>query len=177
MQRLWSARGEGVVDEPELVGRMRGGDQRAFDEFFGFFAPRLSSFAVRRSSLDCAPIEDVVQLTMINAMRNLHGYRGSAPLFTWRAAARPLATVIELTDFTRSAVRRVITRLPPHYSRILELRFGDDLCGRGIARTLQLSEDAAQSLLSRARRAFASAWSAYLARTAPSAARQVGDKA
>jgi RNA polymerase sigma-70 factor (ECF subfamily) len=167
---------------------------------------------VRRSSLNPAAIEDVVQLTMINAMRNLPGYRGTAPLFTWLcticrnlladarrnagrqpvaqsiedlAAERPLATIIELTDFrdpldeceadsTRSAVRRVINGLPAHYSRILELRFGDELSGRDIARTLQLSEDAAESLLLRSRQAFKAAWAEYLAAVPHSASPQGG---
>ena len=66
------------MDERELVSRMRLGDQRAFNEFFDAFAPRLSSFAARRSPLDAVAIEDVVQMTMINAMRNLGSYRGGA---------------------------------------------------------------------------------------------------
>jgi RNA polymerase sigma-70 factor (ECF subfamily) len=196
-----------VVDERELVNRMRRGDQQAFNEFFDSFAPRLSAFAARRSSLDAAAIEDVVQMTMINAMRNLGSYRGSAALFTWLcricrnhladarrnaarrpplqsveelAAERPLATIVELTDFrdpldecekdsTRGAVRRVINTLPAHYARVLELRFGDELSGQEIARTLQMSEDAAESLLARARQAFKVAWQAHVA-TIPSAA-------
>lgn len=189
-----------MVDERELVGRMCRGDQRAFNEFFDAFAPRLSSFAARRSSLDAVAIEDVVQMTMINAMRNLSSYRGSAALFTWLcricrnqladarrsaarkpslqsveelAAERPLAMVVELTDFhdpldecetdsTRGAVRRAINSLPAHYARILELRFGDELSGREIARTLEMSEDAAESLLTRARQAFKVAWNAHV---------------
>src|SRR4029077_15506273 len=105
---------------------MQRGEQRAFDEFFGAYAPRLNSFVVRRSSLDAGAIEDVVQMTMINAMRNLGSYRGGAALFTWlckicrnqiadagRNAARfpnvqsledlsserTPATIVELTDF------------------------------------------------------------------------------
>jgi RNA polymerase sigma-70 factor (ECF subfamily) len=202
------SRGGDVVDERELVSRMRQGDQRAFDEFFDAFAPRLSSFAARRSSLDAVAIEDVVQMTMINAMRSLASYRGGAALFTWLckicrnqladarrssarkasvqgvgelAAERTLATVVELTDFhdplyecetdsTRSAVRRVINSLPAHYARILELRFGDELTGHEIARTLQVSEDAAESQLARARQAFKVAWQAHAGNTHPASA-------
>ena len=197
-----------MLDERDVVSRMQRGDQRAFNEFFETYAPRLISFAVRRSSLDPVAIEDVVQMTMINAMRNLGSYRGGAALFTWlcticrnqiidacRSAARhrnvqsldvltddhPLATIVELTDFRdpldecetdsiRAAVRRVINSLPVHYARILELRFGDELLGREIARTLQMSDAAAESLLTRARQAFRTAWTAYLERTARVAA-------
>ena len=201
-----------MLDERELVSRMRHGDQQAFNEFFASYAPRLSAFAARRSSLDSVAIEDVVQMTMINAMRNLDSYRGGAALCTWLcmicrnvlvdarrkaarqpsaqsveelAAERPLATVVELTEFrdplyqcetdsTRGAVRRVINSLPGHYARILELRFGDELSGQEIAATLEMSESAAESLLARARQAFRGAWKAYVEGTALVAAPKGG---
>ena len=86
------------------------------------------------------------------------------------AAARPPGTVVELTDFrdplddcaddsTRSAVRRAVNQLPASYSRILELRYGDDLTVPEIARILELSESAAESRLVRARQAFRDGWS------------------
>jgi RNA polymerase sigma-70 factor (ECF subfamily) len=115
-----------VLDERDLVERMRRGDQRAFNEFFDTYAARLGAFAARRSSLDAAALEDVVQVTMINAMRGLATFRGGSALFTWlcqicrnhladvtRKAqrqpkvqsldqlgdARPPDNVVELTDF------------------------------------------------------------------------------
>jgi len=114
------------MDEQDLVQRMRRGEQRAFDQFFDAYAARLGAFAARRSALDAAAIEDVVQMTMINAMRGLGTFRGSSSLFTWlcqicrnqladirRKSARqpqmqslddlteekPLAQIIQLTDF------------------------------------------------------------------------------
>jgi RNA polymerase sigma-70 factor (ECF subfamily) len=59
------------------------GDQRAFDEFFDSYAARIAAFASRRSSLGAAPLEDVVQLTLINAVRSLGTFRGGSSLFTW----------------------------------------------------------------------------------------------
>jgi RNA polymerase sigma-70 factor (ECF subfamily) len=185
-----------VTDERDLISRMRRGEQRAFDQFFDAYAERLGSFAARRSALDAAAIEDVVQMSMINAMRNLHSFRGESSLFTWlcqicrnqladarRKAARqppmqsfeqlseekPLAKVVQLTDFRdpldecaadddRSAVRRALNQLPAHYARILELRFGDELTVPEIARVLQVSDSAAESLLVRARQAFRAQW-------------------
>jgi RNA polymerase sigma-70 factor (ECF subfamily) len=177
------------VDEQQLISRMRRGEQRAFDEFFDAFAARLGAFAARRSSLDAAAIEDVVQTTMINAMRSLGSFRGGSTLFTWlcqicrnqlvdarrRAARQPQtqsvdqAKILQLADFRdpldecaadseRSAVRRAINRLPSHYARILELRFGDELTVPEIARVLQVSESAAESQLVRARQAFRAEW-------------------
>jgi RNA polymerase sigma-70 factor (ECF subfamily) len=115
-----------VLDERDLVNRMLRGEQRAFDAFFDAYAQRLASFAARRSPLDASAIEDVVQTTMINAMRSLATFRGGSSLFTWlcqicrnqladarRKAARqpvvqsldemieekPLARVVQLTDY------------------------------------------------------------------------------
>lgn len=59
------------------------GEQRAFDQFFDSYASRIAAFASRRSSLDAALLEDVVQLTLINAIRSLGKFRGDSSLFTW----------------------------------------------------------------------------------------------
>jgi len=185
-----------VLDEQDLVDRMRRGEQRAFDQFFDAYAARLGAFAARRSSLDAGALEDVVQVTMINAMRGLASFRGGSALFTWLCqicrnhladvrrkterqpkvqsleqleATKPAGIVVELTDFrdpldecaddsARSAVRRAVNRLPVSYSRILELRYGDDLTVPEIARLLQLSESAAESRLVRAKQAFRDGW-------------------
>jgi RNA polymerase sigma-70 factor, ECF subfamily len=189
-----------VSDELDLVARMRRGEERAFHQFFDGYASRLGAFAARRSSLDAAAIEDVVQMTLINAIRGLATFRGGSALFTWLcqicrnvladarrktaaqpktqsldelAEERPLAAIVELTDFrdpldeceadsTRGAVRRVINKLPARYARVLELRFGDELTVPEISRTLQMTENAAESLLTRARQAFRTAWSEHL---------------
>jgi RNA polymerase sigma-70 factor (ECF subfamily) len=184
------------MDEQQLISSMLSGDQHAFALFFDAYAPRLAAFAARRSALDAAAIEDIVQQTMVNAIRRLASFRGGSTLFTWLcqicrnqlsdarrksarqpefrsfevlSAATPAATVVELIDFrdpleecamdsTRSAVRRAVNELPPRHARILELRYGDELTLAEIARAMQLSESAAESLLLRARRAFRDRW-------------------
>ena len=90
-----------------LVSRMRAGDQRAFDEFFKFSAPRLIAFIARRTALDPATLEDIVQSALIKAVRHLASYRGDAALFTW------LTEICrnELADEHRKALRR-----PAHFS-------------------------------------------------------------
>jgi len=52
------------------VERMGAGDARAFDEFFHAYAPRLVAYLSRRSGLDDASVEDIVQNTLVKAMRN-----------------------------------------------------------------------------------------------------------
>ncbi len=87
-----------------MVARMRAGDQRAFDEFFKATAPRLVAHISRRSPLDAASLEDIVQNALIKAVRNLSSYRGEAALLTW-------VTEIcrhELADAHRKAGRRPV---------------------------------------------------------------------
>lgn len=86
---------------------MCAGEQRAFDEFFHSNVPRLAAFTARRSGLDTASVEDIVQNTLIKAIRNLSSYRGEASLFTW------LTQICrhELADATRKTARR-----PAHVS-------------------------------------------------------------
>jgi RNA polymerase sigma-70 factor (ECF subfamily) len=85
-----------------LVAGMVAGQRRAFDEFFWMNAARLAAFVVRRSGLDSASVEDIVQNTLIKAMRNLTSFRGEASLLTW------LTQICrhELADAARKAARR-----------------------------------------------------------------------
>lgn len=90
-----------------LVSRMRAGEQRAFDEFFNASASRLAAFVSRRSGLDPANVEDIVQNTLIKAVRNLSSYRGEAALFTW---------VTEICRHELADARRKAARRPAHDS-------------------------------------------------------------
>jgi RNA polymerase sigma-70 factor (ECF subfamily) len=69
--------------ERELVRRMLGGDEGAFDEFYADYFPRLFRFAVLRLR-DPDAAEDIVQISLIAGMRHLGSWRGEATLFTWR---------------------------------------------------------------------------------------------
>jgi RNA polymerase sigma-70 factor, ECF subfamily len=68
--------------EREMVRRMLGGDEAAFDEFFGDYFPRLFRFAVLRVR-DQDSAEDLVQNSLIAGVRHLRSWRGEASLFTW----------------------------------------------------------------------------------------------
>jgi RNA polymerase sigma-70 factor (ECF subfamily) len=81
---------------------MQNGDQRAFTEFFEGHVQRLAAFAARRTGIDAAGIDDIVQNTLIKAVRNLAGYRGEAALSTWLAGI----CRHEIADTYRSAARR-----------------------------------------------------------------------
>jgi RNA polymerase sigma-70 factor, ECF subfamily len=71
-----------ISHDRELVRRMRGGDERAFDEFFDAYYPRLYRFAAARiRHADAA--EDIAQATLVLAIRKAGTWRGEAALLTW----------------------------------------------------------------------------------------------
>ena len=90
----------------ELVRRMLGGDEAAFDEFFADYFPRLFRFAVLRLR-DQDAAEDLVQNSLISAVRHLASWRGEATLFTW------LCTICrrEISAWEKRTSRRVIVSL------------------------------------------------------------------
>jgi RNA polymerase sigma-70 factor (ECF subfamily) len=70
-------------DDRQLVTAMLAGDQRAFTAFFEAYFPRVYRFALPRLRRNEDTAKDVVQTTLIKAMRKLGGWRGDASLFTW----------------------------------------------------------------------------------------------
>jgi len=70
-------------DDAELVAAMQRGDERAFRLFFDIYSPRVYRFALRRLRGDIEAARDVVQFTLVKAVRNLAAYRGEAALFSW----------------------------------------------------------------------------------------------
>jgi RNA polymerase sigma-70 factor (ECF subfamily) len=58
------------------------GDEDAFQEFFDGYFPRLYRFALTRVASEDAA-EDIVQATLIQAIRRLSTFKGEAALFTW----------------------------------------------------------------------------------------------
>jgi RNA polymerase sigma-70 factor, ECF subfamily len=66
-----------------LAGRVAGGDQGAFDEFFREYFPRLYRFTLSRVDNNPELAEEIVQRTMCIVVRTMGSYRGEALLFTW----------------------------------------------------------------------------------------------
>ncbi len=74
------------VSDKVLVRRLLSGDEAAFRQFFDGHFPRLYRFALTRTDGDHDAAEEIVQKTLIAAMRKLQAYRGEASLFTWLCA-------------------------------------------------------------------------------------------
>lgn len=66
-----------------LVGRLLAGDERAFEEFFEAYFPRLYRFALARLDHNPDSAEEVVQATLSKVIVKLHTFRGEAALFSW----------------------------------------------------------------------------------------------
>ena len=59
------------------------GDERQFALFFDEYFPRLYRFASTRLGSDEELVRDIVQATLMNAIRSLGRFRGDAAMFTW----------------------------------------------------------------------------------------------
>ena len=75
--------GDDVTEDRELVQQMLAGEERAFSEFFTTYFPRVFRFALPRVNRNEDDAKDVVQATLVKAMRKLGDYRGEAAIFTW----------------------------------------------------------------------------------------------
>ena len=69
-------------EDKQLVERVLAKDRAAFDQFFAIYFGRLMRFCRTRVG-DEQAVEDIVQDTLIRALRSLHTYRGEALLYTW----------------------------------------------------------------------------------------------
>lgn len=72
-----------MTDDRELIQQMLAGEERAFNAFFTEYFPRVYRFALPRLDRNEDTAKDVVQTTLIKAMRKLGDFRGDAALFTW----------------------------------------------------------------------------------------------
>jgi RNA polymerase sigma-70 factor (ECF subfamily) len=180
-------------EDKELTKRLRGGDERAFNQFFEENFSRLYRFALARLSDDPEAAREIVQGALTKGLRKIDSFRGESALFTWlcvicrreiadwwRKQARyrehivltedepDIRAIVESLDapvdhdplrlaqkheLTR-LIEVVLDRLPPKYGDALEWKYIDGHSVREIAIRLQVSTEAAQSLLARAKRSF-----------------------
>src|SRR5215212_4251144 len=172
------------MDERFLVRRMVGGDEAAFEEFFGANFGPLFRFALPRVGGDADTAEEVVQLALCRAVRKLATYRGEASLLTWlcticrheihdwferQRRVPPMVDLVEDLPEVRAAldsvsaiekqetarlVQVVLDRLPSRYGDALEWKYIEGLSVAEIAQPLAVATKAAESMLTRARDAF-----------------------
>ena len=66
-----------------LIAAMLAGEEAAFRVFFETYFPRVYRFALPRLGNDAEACKEVVQSTLVKAMRALGTFRGEAALFSW----------------------------------------------------------------------------------------------
>ncbi|MDQ1302904.1 MAG: hypothetical protein QG595_887, partial [Pseudomonadota bacterium] len=68
------------MESTELIAGMLKGDERAFTAFFDGYFPRVYRFALPRLGGDADATAEVVQATLVKAMRKLADFRNEASL-------------------------------------------------------------------------------------------------
>jgi len=107
-------------DDQQLVERLLAGDERAFSAFFHEYFPRVYRFALPRLNRDVDLAKDVVQATLIKAMRGLAGFRGDSALFTWLCQICRREIVDQLRKLRRRSDRVVLIDDSPEVRAVLE---------------------------------------------------------
>ena len=169
-------------DDRDLMRALRRGDAAALATFCTAYLDQVYGFIYHRLAGDRQTAEDIVQETFLAALEALERYDGRASLSTWLcgiarhkladhwrrrqrleqarlALERQPDLTVEPTerlerDELRQRVLATLRVLPAHYQQVLTLKYLDRLSGHRLAVYLGLSEDAAESLLARARSAF-----------------------
>ena len=169
--------------EQELVARLRSGDQAAVDELLNWCAPRLYRFIFRIIGGNQDDAEDIMQETLIAAVRSLGRFRGDSGLFTWLCgiARRKIGDhirrqkrrntgltegdldvyavvadpdqLVERQVLEHEALRAALLRLSSEYRIVLVGKYIEGFTVKEIARIMGRSEKSVESLLTRARAA------------------------
>lgn len=167
----------GEPSEAQRLTAAANGDDDAVRWLLDEVAPVVHGFLYARLGGDVSAVDDLLQETVIEAVRGASGFRGDARLSTWMCAiarhrvARhyererrdevrwaglrvvsetSLDEVLERAE-QRDEVARALGRLPVLHRQVLVLKYLDDLAVEEIARELGRTRVQVQSLLQRAR--------------------------
>ena len=188
MQPRWSD----TSDDQALCAGIQAGERGAAEAFVERHLDPLYEFVHYRVGGDRATAEDVVQDTLLVALRGLAGFDGRSSLHTWlcgiaknkiRASRRrlrpqsledalaaadpeidriladleraPLPDEVLEREETRELVGATLSSLPPDYRGALLAKYVEGLSVAAIAGRTGRGEKATESLLTRARTAFA----------------------
>jgi len=163
-------------DDVLLLRSAAGGDGGAVRQLLDEVAPVVYGFLFARVGGDQASAEDLLQETLLEAVRSARSYRGEAALSTWlcaiarrrlarhyeserraeatRHGLRAVPTMEEEAEDVveqRDEVVRALGRIPPTHRQVLVLKYLDGHSVEEIAEQLQRSRVQVQSLLQRAR--------------------------
>jgi RNA polymerase sigma-70 factor (ECF subfamily) len=172
-----------LEQERAMVLRLLDGDTAAFDELYQRYVPGLFRFIYYSLNGDRNDAEDVLQETMLAAIRSLSRFRSDSSLSTWlhviarnkisdqirrrqrfrnhqveeEAADLELQMVSMLPEdmiAQRSDIEAVLRALPQDQRDVLLGKYLDGFSVRELSSIMGRSEKAVESLLTRAREAF-----------------------
>lgn len=178
--RRWRSAPPGAeASDVALLQGAAGGDPEAVRRLLDEVAPVVHGYLYARVGGDRTTAEDLLQETLLEAVRSAASYRGEAALSTWLCAIarRRLARHYELerkAELARSGLRavpgadgdpdtdtealerrdevvRALGRMPATHRQVLVLKYLDGLPVARIAAELGRSPVQVQSLLQRAR--------------------------
>jgi RNA polymerase sigma-70 factor (ECF subfamily) len=165
----------------ELIPLLRAGDETAWRQFCDRFGVALYRYCYWLMSGDAAAADDLRQETLLAAVSGIERYRREVPLFAWLcgiarhkaadelrrrrrhtsleeagetpdASASPEASA-EMAE-RRADVVETLWSLPEDYRTALVARYAEGESVESVAARLGRSYKAAESVLSRARKAF-----------------------
>lgn len=180
--RVSDSAGDERQEEHAYVARLQTGDVRAFERLFDAYVPRLYRFIWRTmGDSDTSDVEDVLQETLLAALRTLNRFRGECGLYTWlcaiarhkvqdhirrqqrarnRISPEPLDDLSEMAGSVPSVEGRVgqqqalelaLSALPEDYRAVLVGKYIEGFTVNELARVMARSEKSVESLLTRAR--------------------------
>ena len=164
-------------NEADLLAAAAGGDGAAVRAFLDSVGSSVYGFVYARVGGDEAVAEDLVQETLVEAIRSSHTFRGDAALRTWvcaiarrrlarhyeaerrQAVAESGLTLLGAVPWDgnqnelerRDEIVRALGRLPVLHRQVLVRKYLDDWSVADIAAELGRSAVQVQSLLQRAR--------------------------
>jgi RNA polymerase sigma-70 factor (ECF subfamily) len=164
------------LDDLALVRQIQHGDESAIEEFYYRFASGVYAF-IHRKVQQPEDIEDILAETMAAAVTSIMRFQGQSQVFTWlcRIASFKLAdhyrrshskqtlpleeamipSLPEKDLETNLVIYQALHRLNREYRQVLEDKYFNGYTTREIAFRFGRSEKAIESVLNRARQAFA----------------------
>lgn len=169
-------------EERAYVARLQAGDERALGELFETYVPRVYRFIWRTmGSGNVLDVEDVLQETLLAALRTLDRFRGESSFCTWlcaiarhkvqdhiRRQQRRRARIIpeslddlnevmrpvaslEVTITQQQALEQALQDLPMDYRIVLAGKYIEGFSVSELAQIMGRSGKSVESLLTRAR--------------------------
>ena len=165
------------LDDLALVRQIQHGNEEAMEEFYHRFAPGLHAL-IRRRVQDPRDIEDILAETMAAAVTAIIRFKGQSQVFTWLCRIAQF----KMADYYRRSVKerelpleeetvvsgndedqwennflvwQILHRLNREYRLALEDKYFNGFSTREMALRFGRTEKAVESILVRARQAFA----------------------